>query len=409
MDSQTISAVLGVSLLASPLQSPAAADSLPSVVSESPSLRTSVRRMQQQLTAMPLADLPAPIVKHVDPLKERQWRFPSDHLPIGMTFDSIHYVSWNVLDPASVEEAIKNKPEVKFSLIGSEHIALGDAPLTLREKHVVDLILEMISDPVRPRSLLSLQECSKPFLEELRAKLPNPFEILSNGAEALVLDRRYFDPIEVKEESGIFSAEPTKTLQNILVRRLDTGETMRIVNVQIPKDPPYENKSPVEFAQYLSRTFDPSQTTLVMGDMNCNAKQISEAMAKSPFAKSTTRSPETTDYFFTYAPRPIAMETQLPDEVLRDIAPHAALLDTFPHPDTHPNSFIYMELYSHLICHNGKKFYIFSQKDGVWIKDDKIQFIMGWNGYPIRLSVAEEWKQDIWDKMKQRAVENPPG
>src|SRR5579872_6905049 len=96
MSDSRISALLALSLISSPaamsaagLYPKAAATSV-----EATSQRSSIRRMKHQLAAMPSLQ---PKGVYVGELQEL-WQFPSDHLPIGMTFDDLHFVSWNVLD-----------------------------------------------------------------------------------------------------------------------------------------------------------------------------------------------------------------------------------------------------------------------------------------------------------------------
>ena len=133
-----------------------------------------------------------------------------------MTFDNLHFVSWNVLDAEYMSWVTeKNSQGLSRSMIADEHVYIGDSKLTVRDQHVADLILQTISHPTHPRSILSLQECSEPFITELRSRLPAHFEIISNHGEAVLMDRRRFELLEAKAVTGIFSDAPYKTLQDI--------------------------------------------------------------------------------------------------------------------------------------------------------------------------------------------------
>ena len=203
MPDQKISALLALSLISSPIALPAnepscgknpkAVSLMPS--SETVSRRAAARKMRHQLALTPMLQ---PMGTYVGELQEK-WQFPSDHLPIGMTYDNLHFASWNVLDAQYMHWIMqKDSQGLDRSMIIDEHIYIGDSELTLRDKHVVDLILKTISHPTHPRSLLSLQECSKAFLKELNSQLPAHFEMVSNHGDAILLDRRQFDLLDKK-------------------------------------------------------------------------------------------------------------------------------------------------------------------------------------------------------------------
>jgi len=337
MSDQKISTLIALSLIASPIAMFAATP--PSYTTdrsvEATSLRASARRMKHQLDQMPVLK---PIGTYVGELQE-QWQFPSDHLPIAMTMDDIHFAAWNVLDADYMDWVLeKNSQGLSRSMLADEHVYIGDSKLTIRDQHVADLIVEMITHPTHPRSLLSLQECREPFLEELRSKLPANFEILSNHGEAVVIDRSRFEVLALKEVSGIFKDEPQRTVQELTLRRLDTGIQMRIVNAHLPGNP--EKPARYEFAQYLANTFDPNITTVAMGDMNFNELEMADAMNQgfqnnSPFSMyspyCTNISPyvfnsKSIDHFFVYSPDSSPVTLSTPDQVMSNLAEIVALL-----------------------------------------------------------------------------------
>lgn len=276
MSDLKIPALLGLSLLSSPVAVPTALSASMPFSVEQTSQRASIRNLLLQVAPVPLLQ---PMGTYVGELQER-WQFPSDHLPIAMTFDDFHFVSWNVLDADYMSWVTeKDSQGLSRSMIADEHVYIGDSKLTIRDRHIVDLILQMISHPTHPRSVLSLQECSKPFIEELRSRLPAHFEIIANHGEVVLLDRRRFELIEAKEGSGIFSNEPYRTLQDLSIRRLDNGQLLRIVNAHLPGDP--TKPARFEFARYLSDTFDPTLSAIAMGDMNFNELEMADAMQQA--------------------------------------------------------------------------------------------------------------------------------
>lgn len=343
MSDQIISALLPLSWLSSMISAPQEAtpptqssSAVSSAVSpEKSSQRTLLRKMAGQLAPAPLLQ---PMGTYVGELQEK-WQFPSDHLPIGMTFDHLNFASWNVLDAEYMSWVTeKNSQGLSRSMIADEHVYLSGSKLTLRDQHVADLILQAIFHPTHPRQALSLQECSKPFLAELRSRLPDHFEVISHHGDAVLFDRRHFELIEAKEITGVFSNESHRTFQDLLLRRLENGEQLRLVNVHLPGDPTKPGR--FEFAEYLAKTFDPTITTIAMGDMNFDELEMKDAANQafqnnSPFALyspyCTNISPfvfnsKAIDHFLIYSPNQSPVSLSAPDQVIPNLALTANLL-----------------------------------------------------------------------------------
>jgi endonuclease/exonuclease/phosphatase family metal-dependent hydrolase len=344
MSNQRISTLLALSLISSPIATiPVTASSYPNsstaVASKPVSQRASVRRMTHQLAVAPQLK---PMGTYVGELQER-WQFPSDHLPIGMTCAGHHFASWNVLDAQYMSWVTeKNSQGLSRSMIADEHVYIGNSGLTVRDKHIADLILQMISHPTHPRSLLTLQECSEPFIEELRSRLPAHFEIISNHGDAVLLDRSHFEVIEAKEVAGIFADSPSRTVQDILIHDLMNEQPLRLVNAHLPGDP--TKPARFEFTQYLNDTFDPHVPTIAMGDMNFNELEMSDAMRQSfendsPFSVyspyCTNISPgeftsKAIDHFIVYSPSETPVLMNSPNQILRGLSPMVSLLEGNP-------------------------------------------------------------------------------
>lgn len=330
------STLIALSLLSSPLALSASPSTIPKTHSPAAaSQRASLRMMKYQMAPTPLLE---PMGTYVGELQE-QWQFPSDHLPIAMTYDNIQLVSWNVLDGEYMDWQIeKNSQGLSRSMIADEHVYIGDSDLTMRDIHIADQVLEMISHPTHPRGILGLQECSDAFIEELKSRLPEHFEVISLYGDATLIDLRQFEVVESKEVAGVFSDSPERSFQDITLRRLDNGQSLRLINIHLPGDPTKPGR--FEFAKYLARTFNPNITTLAMGDMNFNELEMAGAMSEAfptmnPF---TINSPYCTnispnefnskaiDHFIVYSAEGAPVTLNTPDQVMTGLDQIVSLL-----------------------------------------------------------------------------------
>ncbi len=331
------STLIALSLISSPIAISAATATPVKTHStvNTPSQRTSLRMMRHQMAPAPQLQ---PMGTYVGELQER-WQFPSDHLPIAMTYDNLQFVSWNVLDAEYMDWVIeKNSQGLSRSMIAKEHVYIGDSNLTLRDVHIADQIMEMISHTTHPRGILSLQECSKAFIKELKSRLPEYFKVVGGHGEAILVDLRQFEIVESKKVVGIFTDAPKRSFQDITLRRLDNGQSLRLINIHLPGDP--TKPGPFEFARYLADTFDPNKTTIAMGDMNFNELEMGDAMRQafpitSPFSINspycTNISPnafnsKAIDHFITYSAEGAPMRLNTPDQIMTGLDPIVSLL-----------------------------------------------------------------------------------
>ncbi|MBS0585590.1 MAG: hypothetical protein JSR76_04740 [Verrucomicrobia bacterium] len=221
-------------------------------------------------------------------LKVDTWQFPSDHLPIGITYDGIHIVSWNVLNSKNIG---KNRKVMASSMIIEEDIPFLETKLTVRDRHVVDLLLKMLKHQTHPRSLIALQECSEPFLLDLQERLPKKYLLLTCREEALIINEEWFTVVDSKAIEGLFPVR-TRTFQQVVLERIDTKETIRILNVHLCKNGYYD----VSLAKYLKEIFIPKETIIVMGDINCKGAKLGQAIEKAFQPKTSP--------FSVYSPYP---------------------------------------------------------------------------------------------------------
>lgn len=273
MQANQVSQLIALSLIASPMAlQPAIKEPITSECSD-PS-RAATRKMKHILSVTPQE---IPMGVYVGELQER-WQFPSDHLPISMTIDGNHILSWNVLDAKYMGWVIDvDSQGIKRSLISDEHIYIDDSDLTIRDVHIADMIVQAINHPTHPKSLLALQECSQAFLDHLRTKLPQNFEI-TGGGNAMIIDTDKYEIISTREVFGIFSQD-TRPVNEIILLNRETGEHLRLINNHLPGDP--NGPARFELAQYLARTQEEGIITIAMGDMNFNEVEMSDAMKEA--------------------------------------------------------------------------------------------------------------------------------
>ncbi len=334
MSNQNISTILALSMMTSPIvlhteQAAYEKPAIPVVASH----RSSLRKLSQQLALPPRLQA---MGSYVGELQER-WQFPSDHLPIGMTIGDLSFASWNVLDSAYMRWVIENSQGLSRSMIMDEHIYIGESELSVRDQHTIRLVLQMLSND---RSILSLQECSAPFLTELKAQLPDRYKIIEHYGEATIIDLNRFQILSAKQVTGVFAEDPKRGFQELILRCLDNDQKFRIINAHIPGDP--AKPARFEFAKYLASTFDPGITTIALGDMNFNELEMADAMTQAfqdenPFAiyspYCTNISPysfisKAIDHFIVYSPDQTSKVTfNLPEQLLDGLTPIVALLN----------------------------------------------------------------------------------
>ncbi len=262
-----------------------------------------------------------------------------------MSLDGLNLASWNVMNSEYFDWITTDDQGLARSLIAQEHIFIGDSKLTVRDMHNIDLILEMLSHPTHARSVLALQECSTPFLEELQKRLPEPMQIvldsdrLKRDQNVVLYDTRILQLREQKSVTGVFSEQPERPFQDLLFDRLDTNEPLRILNGHLPGNP--EGFARDEFADYLAKTESADIATIAMGDMNFNELEMEDALRKAYPGKApsyTVFSPYCTnigpyvciskaiDHFLVKLPASSNFKINTPEEVLAGLSEITQLL-----------------------------------------------------------------------------------
>lgn len=263
-----------LSLAAAPLiLNPLAATETSSITS-----RSAYRKFKAESSLAPVL---IPKGQYVGELQEK-WQFPSDHLPIGMSFEGLGIASWNVMNTIYFKWVEENSQGLSRSMLAQENVLLPNSTLTLREKHTVDQVLEMISHPTQPRSLIALQECGTSFLDNLESRLPPHFKMIlqdEKGAKdqnVVLYDTRVF-ALEASQTPRIFS-EDKRGFQELTFMRLDQGTRLRIYNAHLPGDPAGPGR--FEFGAYIAESQKDGIPSIAMGDMNFNELEMEEALRK---------------------------------------------------------------------------------------------------------------------------------
>src|ERR1700722_11429127 len=298
---------------------------------------------QSNLIALHHAQIP--MGKYVGELQGR-WQFPSDHLPIGMTIDGLHIASWNILNSEFMDWIFKNTQGLARSLLTQEHIYLEGTRLSFRDLRVLANIKSMLKHPSHPRSVLSLQECSAPVIEEILRSLPEECGVILSSQTAVkdqnivIYDKRVLDynPSRSQIVRGIFSQASNKNVMNICFIRKDTQEIWRVINTHLPGGPC--NPAPAEFAAYVTSLASPTELTIAMGDMNFNeiemktefAKRVPPAFQFDMIAPYCTNigldlCSKSIDHFFIYAQNRHAIFGNAPEDVMLNLSSTAALLN----------------------------------------------------------------------------------
>lgn len=273
MEVSKISSLLALSLVTSPVVLGAKENSTLTQPHAS-SIRSSIRKMGYLLGAAPTL---TPRGMYVGELQEK-WQFPSDHLPVGITYDDLNIGSWNVLDADYMSWVFQNSQGLSRSQIVDEHVFIDGSKLTVRDVHVADMVVEMLTHPSHPRSAMALQECNEVFIEHLKTKLPENYRVMNHHGNAMIVDQNVFDVVYAKDVYGIFSKD-RRSVQEVLLRRKENQEELKLINVHLPGDP--AGPARFEFGKYLAKS-QSDMPTIAMGDMNFNEIEMRDACFQLP-------------------------------------------------------------------------------------------------------------------------------
>jgi len=202
-----------------------------------------------------------------------QWKFPSDHLPVGGSVGNIHFAMWNILDTDYLNYIVSNSQGLRDSLIMELNIPVKQGSLfTEREALVVTSIHQMINHESIPRSLLALQETGTEVFKKLQETLPSHLKMIPSRIEDLmhgdifIYDDNVFDFVDFTYSH--YKVNPGNTMMALTLVEKNTGMVYRFFQSHVPGGPINSDPAREEMANTLFNTFDPTMITIVMGDMN---------------------------------------------------------------------------------------------------------------------------------------------
>ena len=203
----------------------------------------------------------------------KNWQFPSDHLPVGLSVGKIHLAAWNVLNSRYIYHILTNQQGLKDSLIVTANTPVEmHSYLTMRESIIIDHVLEMIHHSSHPRSIVALQEVGDVFFAELKKKLPEYMNCVTifqgelGHGDIFIYNTKVFNWIDLR--SGHYQIRPRNSYMTLTLQEIDTGLLYHFVQSHVPAAPGVSASARREFAQEILSHFDSGAITIVMGDMN---------------------------------------------------------------------------------------------------------------------------------------------
>lgn len=222
-----------------------------------------------------------------------KWKFPSDHLPVGIEVNGVKIISWNVLNTAYMEW-VKDKDSqgINGSMITDLDVVVNPNGLTMRDIFVADMVQNMMSKG----HVVALQECGKPFLEHLQGKLPSHWDIVKSfNKEKLNQEVILYNKSELTYQSHLsevtktaYPSAPGRELQNAYFSHAE-GKDLRIINAHIPGDPNLPCRE--EYARYVHQQHKDNATTIGLGDNNFERHEMIDAFKKAGFSDFSLHSP----------------------------------------------------------------------------------------------------------------------
>lgn len=233
---------------------------------------------------------------YVGDLRE-QWRFPSDHLPVGVSVDGEYdVVSWNVMNNVYMNW-VKDRDSqgLNGSMLTELDVPVNPNGLTQRDQ----LISMMIESMIKPESgFIALQECSEPFIQDLMTRLPENWKVVRSfernalDQEITLYDSRKFTYLPDHSETSFtaYPSHPGRELLNSAFKKRSDGKVVRVINSHIPGNPELPGR--FEFAEYVRRFFSQSDVTIALGDNNFERHEMQEAFERAGIFQAANQLPE---------------------------------------------------------------------------------------------------------------------
>jgi len=258
-----------------------------------------------------------------------KWRFPSDHLPVGVEVNGVRVISWNVLNNAYMEWVTdKDSQGLNGSMISDLNVVINENGLTNRDVIVADMVLNMMEKG----HVVALQECSEPFLQHLQAKIPSNWNLVKSfnakqTDQDVILfnkDQITYQPSFSETTKSAYPSFPGRPLQNACFSNT-LGQNMRIINSHIPGDPTKPGRE--EFARYVQQQHQEGSITIALGDNNFERHEMLDAYRKAGFTDFSLHSPWKTNIDpYTKESKTIDHFFVIGNENSRDLKPDEVLV-----------------------------------------------------------------------------------
>lgn len=222
-----------------------------------------------------------------------KWRFPSDHLPVGVEVQGVKVISWNVLNNAYMDWVTdKDTQGLNGSLISELNVPITSDGLTMRDV----LVAEMVQNMMSQGHVVALQECSEPFLQHLKDRIPSNWDMVKSfkdkrvDQEVLLYNKSVltFQPTQSETTQSAYPTAPGRPIQNVYFSHQD-GREFRIINSHIPGDPAKPHRE--EFARYVHKQHREGSFTIALGDKNFERDEMIDAYRKAGFEEFSLHSP----------------------------------------------------------------------------------------------------------------------
>jgi len=219
-----------------------------------------------------------------------KWRFPSDHLPVGIEVNGVRIISWNVLNNSYMEWVTeKDSQGLNGSLISELNQPIGSTGLTMRDVLVADMVKTMMSRG----DVIALQECGAPFLECLQQrllpgwKMVKSFDATVEDEDVILYNESRLKYTSSETNMSVYPSSPGRHVLNALFSH--QGQNFRILNAHIPGDPNKPGRE--EFGRYVFGQHREGAITVGLGDNNFERHEMIDAYRKAGFSEFSLHSP----------------------------------------------------------------------------------------------------------------------
>ena len=265
-----------------------------------------------------------------------RWTFPSEHLPVGLTVrrtcdnDFVSVVSWNVLH--SSELNAQSLPPLYQQPVG---------PSAGKEFQIADKVFAILK---RLGTIVCLQKCSKTVLTLISQRIASAwgsrFQIITTDGThkdlgVIILDKEFYKVQSHKAFYGIYSDDPADFILEASIQTHMKQFEFKIINTHIPPGAGSQgagSQGKDELAAHLRADQNPNKTTILVGDMNQTALEISKAITPGfqsiafPYYSHIDTQKERVDYDQAFVEHRHPLEVRISQIALEEMDPQAERL-----------------------------------------------------------------------------------